>query len=206
VPFNLEETLQLPHRAPASVISTGINRDLRAVLPATGQMSLERRFVPVVETSRRSSQSWRTAQFRLEANHLLFAGCVGGQLTTNELQKCLTVGIDGAGCFGDNKAIVKAVSDVWKGIAGGPNSVFNNPGQLAGGPNSMINNPGQITGGPNSVINNPGQLAGGSNSVANNPGQILGGSNSVIRNPGQLVPPPVNLGTVGGHRVCIPWC
>jgi hypothetical protein len=107
-----------------------------------------------------------------------FAGCVGGQLTTTELQKCLALGIGGAGCFGNNNAIVKAIGDAWKGVAGGPNSVFNNPGQLAGGPNSVINNPGQILGGPNSAA----------------------------RNPGQLVPPPLNLGTVGGKRVCIPWC
>jgi hypothetical protein len=107
-----------------------------------------------------------------------FAGCVGGQVTTSELQKCLAVGIGGAGCFGSNNAIVKATSDGWKGVAGGPNSVFNNPGQLAGGPNSVINNPSQIFGGPNSAF----------------------------RNPEQLAPPPVNLGTVGGKRVCIPWC
>jgi len=43
-------------------------------------------------------------------------------------------------------------------IFGGPNSIFNNPGQITGGPNSVINNPRQITGGPNSVINNPGQV------------------------------------------------
>src|SRR5580704_4051335 len=60
-------------------------------------------------------------------------------------------------------------------ILGGPNSIFNNPGQIAGGRNSVINNPGQITGGPNSVINNPGQLTGGPNSVINNPGQITQG-------------------------------
>jgi hypothetical protein len=29
----------------------------------------------------------------------------------------------------------------------GPNSIFNNPGQIWGGPNSVINNPGQIFGG-----------------------------------------------------------
>jgi hypothetical protein len=60
-------------------------------------------------------------------------------------------------------------------IFGGPNSVFNNPGQLKGGPNSVINNPGQVKGGPNSVINNPGQLKGGPNSIINNPGQITQG-------------------------------
>jgi hypothetical protein len=46
-------------------------------------------------------------------------------------------------------------------IFGGPNSIFNNPGQLKGGPNSVINNPGQLRGGPNSVINNPGQVTQG---------------------------------------------
>jgi hypothetical protein len=46
-------------------------------------------------------------------------------------------------------------------LFGGPNSIFNNPGQLKGGPNSVINNPGQLKGGPNSVINNPGQVTQG---------------------------------------------
>jgi hypothetical protein len=108
-----------------------------------------------------------------------FATCVGGQLTANELQKCVTIGIGGNGCFGNDNAITQTVRTAWKGLAGGPNSVLNNPGQLAGGQNSIINNPGQIFGGPNSVFNNPSQL-------------VPSGIN--------------NLGTVGGHRICLPWC
>jgi Papain family cysteine protease len=45
-----------------------------------------------------------------------------------------------------------AVEQVAKDIAGGPNSVVNNPGQIFGGTNSVLHNPGQILGGPNSVV------------------------------------------------------
>ena len=136
--------------------------------------------------------------------------CIATGLTTRELEKCAANGFGGDdGCFGNNNDLVGRNS--WTArtlaqVAGGPNSVVRNPGQIFGGPNSVFNNPGQILGGPNSVFNNPGQIAGGPNSVINNPGQILGGPNSVFHNPSQLAPPPVNLGTVGGHRVCLPWC
>ena len=49
-----------------------------------------------------------------------FAGCVGTQLTMNELQKCMTDGIGGSGCFGDNNTAVKLVSNAWKDVTEGP--------------------------------------------------------------------------------------
>lgn len=49
-----------------------------------------------------------------------FAGCVGTQMTMNELQKCLTDGIGGSGCFGDNNTAVKFVSNAWKDVTEGP--------------------------------------------------------------------------------------
>jgi hypothetical protein len=49
-----------------------------------------------------------------------FAGCVGTQLTLNELQKCLTQGIGGSGCFGDNNTAVKFVSNAFKDVTEGP--------------------------------------------------------------------------------------
>jgi hypothetical protein len=104
-----------------------------------------------------------------------FAGCVGGQLTTTELQKCLTDGIGGQhGCFGENNTIVQSVRSAWEGASLGPNSAPNGQQQIFGGPNSVFNNPSQL----------------------------LGGSRAVF----QASPPPVNLGTIGGHRVCLPWC
>jgi hypothetical protein len=118
---------------------------------------------------------------------LAFTGCAGGTLTANELQKCLTTGIGGEGCFGDNNTLVKLIRSTWKGVAGGPNSVLNRPGQIFGGPNSFFRQPAQIFGGRNSVFNNPNQLLGGSNSFVRNPGQIWGGPNSVVRNPDQLL-------------------
>jgi hypothetical protein len=102
-----------------------------------------------------------------------FAACVTEQLTQAELQKCLLGKIGGDdGCFGKNNDLVKAIQ------AG-----FNGAKALAGGPNSMVNNPDQIFGGPNSFARNPAQVWGGDNSVVKNPGQIFGGSNSIFNNP-----------------------
>jgi hypothetical protein len=126
------------------------------------------------------------------------AGCIGSRLTARELSKCLSNGIGGKdGCFGDNNDLVG--KDGWVGRT---------LRQVAGGPNSVINNPGQIWGGDNSFIRNPGQIWGGSNSFVRNPGQIWGGPNSVFNNPSQLLPQPkpVQLGSIGGKRICLPWC
>jgi uncharacterized membrane protein len=49
-----------------------------------------------------------------------FAGCVGGQLTMNELQKCMTDGIGGGGCFGNNNTAVKFVRNAFKDVTEGP--------------------------------------------------------------------------------------
>jgi hypothetical protein len=119
-----------------------------------------------------------------------FIVCVGTEDTINELDKCFSLGVGGRGCFGPNNTLVRFVSDAWRGVAGGPNSVLNRPQQVFGGPNSVFNRPAQLAGGPNSVINNPGQLTGGPNSVINNPGQLTGGPNSVINNPGQITGGP----------------
>lgn len=112
------------------------------------------------------------------------AGCAASRLTARELTKCVEHGIGGDdGCFGNNNDLIGRNGFVVRNIAG-----------LAGGPNSMIRDPGQVLGGPGSVFNNPGQILGGPNSV---PNQILRNVPS---------PPPIQIGTVGNHRVCIPWC
>jgi hypothetical protein len=49
-----------------------------------------------------------------------FAGCVGTQLTINELHKCIEQGAGGDGCFGKNNEAVKRVSDAWKYVTEGP--------------------------------------------------------------------------------------
>ena len=126
------------------------------------------------------------------------AGCIGSRLTARELSKCLSNGIGGAdGCFGDNNDLVGKNGWVGRTL-----------GQIAGGPHSVIHDPNQIWGGDNSFVRNPGQIWGGSNSFVRNPSQIFGGPNSVFNNPGQLLPQPkpLQLGTIGGKRICLPWC
>jgi hypothetical protein len=125
------------------------------------------------------------------------AGCIASRLTLRELTKCLSDGIGGKGCFGDSNDLVGKDGFMGRTL-----------GQIAGGPHSLINNPGQIWGGDNSFVRNPGQIFGGPNSFVRNPGQIFGGSNSVFNNPGQLLPKPkpVQLGSIGGKRICLPWC
>lgn len=112
------------------------------------------------------------------------AGCAASRLTARELTKCVEYGIGGdKGCFGNNNDLVGRNGFVVRNIAA-----------LAGGPNSVIRDPGQVLGGPNSVFNYPRQILGGPNSV---PNQILHSVPS---------PPPIQIGKIGNHRVCIPWC
>jgi hypothetical protein len=122
------------------------------------------------------------------------AGCMASRLTIRELTKCMTDGVGGKGCFGDSNDLVGKNGWVRKTM-----------GQIAGGPNSLINNPDQIWGGDNSFVRNPGQIFGGDNSFVRNPGQIFGGSNSVFNKPSQLIPKPkISFG--GGKRKCKPFC
>jgi hypothetical protein len=125
------------------------------------------------------------------------AGCIASRLTLRELTKCFSDGVGGRGCFGDSNDLVGKNGFVRRTL-----------GQIAGGPNSVINNPNQIWGGDNSFVRNPGQIWGGPNSFVRNPGQIFGGPNSVFNNPGQLLPrpKPLQVGSIGGKRICLPWC
>ena len=138
-------------------------------------------------------------------------GCIASRLTLRELTKCLSDGIGGSGCFGDSNDLVGRNGFVGRTlgqIAGGPNSVFNRPDQILGGENSFVRNPSQIWGGDNSFVRNPGQIWGGQNSFVRNPSEVFGGPNSVFNNPGQLLPTPkpLQVGNVGGKRICLPWC
>ncbi|WP_310498006.1 DUF1036 domain-containing protein [Sandarakinorhabdus sp.] len=49
-----------------------------------------------------------------------FAACFATQLTVNELEKCVSDGIGGSGCFGNNNTIVKFVNDAWRDVTEGP--------------------------------------------------------------------------------------
>lgn len=121
------------------------------------------------------------------------AGCIGSRLTARELSKCLSHGIGGEdGCFGDNNDLV--------GKNGWVGRTF---GQIPG-----VINPALIWGGAISFVRNPGQIWGGSNSFLRNPSQIWGGPNSVFNNPAQLLPQaaPLQIGSIGDVRICVPWC
>jgi hypothetical protein len=139
------------------------------------------------------------------------AGCMASRWTVRELTKCLSNGIGGDGCFGDTNDLVGRngwVARTLGQVAGGPNSVFRNPDQLLGGPNSFVRHPDQIWGGDNSFVRNPDQIFGGSNSFVRNPSQIWGGNNSIFNNPAQLLPQPkpLQIASIGGKRICLPWC
>lgn len=112
------------------------------------------------------------------------AGCAASRLTFRELTKCVERGVGGDdGCFGKNNDLVGRNGFVVRNIAA-----------IAGGPNSVIRDPGQVLGGSNSVFNHPAQVLGGPNSVPN----------TILRNIPS--PPPIQVGKIGNHRVCIPWC
>jgi uncharacterized membrane protein len=49
-----------------------------------------------------------------------YAGCVGTQLTVNELQKCFTQGVGGNGCFGENNTFVRDIRNALKDVSQGP--------------------------------------------------------------------------------------
>jgi hypothetical protein len=124
------------------------------------------------------------------------AGCMATRLTARELTKCLEHGIGGSeGCFGDSNELIG--QNGW---------TARTMRQIAGGPNSVIRNPDQIWGGNNSFVRNPGQIWGGNNSFVRNPSQFWGDNNSIFNNPSQLAPRPLEVGKIGGHRVCVPWC
>jgi hypothetical protein len=127
-----------------------------------------------------------------------FASCTAGRLTVQELTKCFNnpkaIGEEG-GCFGPNNTIIKYYTNAFHDLTQGPgenNEIVKSlkaVRDLAGGQNSVINNPKQIMGGSNSIFSNPSQIWGGPNSVFNKPGQIWGGDHSVFNDPGQVLDP-----------------
>jgi uncharacterized membrane protein len=120
-----------------------------------------------------------------------FAGCVGTQLTLNELQKCIDQGIGGGGCFGRNNEAVKFVNNAWKDVTKGP-----------GPSNDLLGRDGFL--GRN--------LENARNDLEHGPGHnndLFGGGGFVgrtLEDARKNAPPPLQLGTVGGARICVPWC
>jgi uncharacterized membrane protein len=108
-------------------------------------------------------QVFATCAIQTGGQPYAFAGCVGTQLTANELQKCIDQGVGGSGCFGDNNFVVNFYRNYWHDVTQGP-----------GRGNELFGADG-----------------------------FLGRTLEDIRN---NAPPPLELGEVGGFRVCIPWC
>jgi hypothetical protein len=105
------------------------------------------------------------------------AVCIGGQVTLDELHKCLTVAVARDKCFGDTDEITLLVCNAWRGI--GADSEAGQPLQTFGGASSAYNHPGRLAAGPNSEHDNPGELAGGANAVARNPDHVPGSATSL---------------------------
>jgi hypothetical protein len=84
------------------------------------------------------------------------------------------------------------------GINGNAADLIRNPLQI--GPSGPVRIPGQVFGGPNSLIKNPNGIFG------ELPGVPASGSVQVTAPPVNPSLAPLELGQVGGHRVCIPWC
>jgi Protein of unknown function (DUF1036) len=120
-----------------------------------------------------------------------FAGCVGTQLTLNELQKCIDRGIGGSGCFGQNNETVKFMRNAWKDVTEGP-----------GPSNDLLGRDGFVGRTLENARRDVEQGPGSGNEVFGGQGFVGRTLEDVRKN----APPPVELGTVGGNRVCIPWC
>lgn len=64
-------------------------------------------------------QAFVSCAFESGGVPLAYAACVGGELTSNELSKCLTIGIGGAGCFGPTNTLVKSIANAWHDVTYG---------------------------------------------------------------------------------------
>ncbi|WP_208717801.1 hypothetical protein [Pantoea cypripedii] len=117
------------------------------------------------------------------------AGCMATRLTARELVKCASQGVGGDGCFGDSNDIVGKNGWTARTLSSFGGLIAKNLDNVWGGSNSFLRNPGQIWGGSGSFVRNPGQMWGGNNSIFNNPSQVN-----------------VQVGSVGGRRICLPWC
>jgi uncharacterized membrane protein len=119
-----------------------------------------------------------------------FAGCVGTQLTMNELQKCIDQGIGGNGCFGQNNTAVKVVSNAWHDVTKGPGPSNDLLGREGFAGRTLENARHDLEEGPGPTND----LFGG--------GGFTGRTLEDIR---KSAPPPLTIGG-GSTRVCIPWC
>lgn len=71
------------------------------------------------------------------------AGCVGSQLTLNELQKCMTTGIGGRGCFGNNNTVVASIRNAFRDVTKGPgpnNEIVKGREAILGGDRGTVAN------------------------------------------------------------------
>ncbi len=99
------------------------------------------------------------------------AACTASRLTIRELDKCLSQGFGGNGCFGDT------------------NDIFGRKGWAVRNFTNVLNDIRRGGPGPTN------DLFGGQ-----------GFSGRTIETIRRNAPPPMQIGTVAGHRVCLPWC
>jgi hypothetical protein len=92
---------QLPGVAPVTPSMFGDHTALSPQAMATGQAA---RVVGLNHEGQVSAQC--VAQFGVT---YAGGGCIAARLTADELNKCLTVGVGGNGCFGNNNALVSMV-------------------------------------------------------------------------------------------------
>lgn len=105
-----------------------------------------------------------------------FAGCAGGQLTTRELNKCLTNGVGGSnGCFGPNNDIIKALGGTGQWLAGqfGPNNTLVNTWNNT--VNDLRNGPGPNHEAVRAIRNVGNALSRGESNVRREVGKVLKG-------------------------------
>lgn len=105
-----------------------------------------------------------------------FAGCAGGQLTTRELNKCLTNGVGGSnGCFGPNNDIIKALGGTGQWLAGqfGPNNTLVNTWNNT--VSDLHNGPGPNHAAVQAIRNVGNELSRGASNVQREVGKVLKG-------------------------------
>jgi hypothetical protein len=136
------------------------------------------------------NEEWRIAAdcaIRVGGNPTAYAACTSGRLMVRELKKCFG-GKVGKDCFEPDNAVMAGLRDAVRDfpVRSDKNAAIvaevSKIGRLAGGPNSLVNDPTQISA-RNSVFHSPGKTFGNDNLMFHNPRQIAkipAGGQSVV--------------------------
>lgn len=128
-------------------------------------------------------QVFATCAMSTGGEPMTFAGCVGTQLTQLELQKCLTHGIGGNGCFGTNNEIVKFTSNAWRDVTQGPgpsNDLLGRDGWVGRKMQDAANDLRHGPGPSNDLVGRDGWTARTLNNAANDVTQGPGSTNDLV--------------------------